>query len=98
MGLVAAADLSGRLGHCDPALADDIAAVLHHLALPVTIPAELDPEAIYEAMWSDKKKASGKLNFVLLKQIGHAFLDGHVPADQVLATLLARRADAAETA
>ena len=92
MGLVAAADLSGRLGHCDPALAGDIETVLDHLALPVAIPAGLDPEAIYEAMWSDKKKARGKLNFVLLKQIGQAFLDGNVPAEQVLATLLARRA------
>ena len=87
MGLVAAADLSGRLGHCSPTLAAEIETVLAQLELPVTIPAHLDPEMIHEAMWSDKKKARGQLNFVLLRAIGDAFLSAEVPTAQLMATL-----------
>lgn len=87
MGLVAAADLSARLGFCAPDLRSRIVRVLARSHLPTTIPAELGPEALLAAMQTDKKRAGGRLRFVLLRDIGDVFLQGDVPREAVLATL-----------
>jgi 3-dehydroquinate synthase len=89
MGLVAAANLSARLGHCDAALQSRIETVLHAQNLPIRIPAEFEPKAIYQAMFSDKKKAAGKLRFILLRDVGDVFVTGDVTETAVLATLTA---------
>ncbi len=89
MGLVAAANLSARLELCDPALQGRIEAVLQAQNLPTRIPAEFEPKAIYQAMFSDKKKAAGKLRFVLLQDVGDVFVMDNVAETAVLATLTA---------
>jgi 3-dehydroquinate synthase len=89
MGLVAAANLSARLEHCDPALQGRIEAALQAQGLPTRIPAEFDPAAIYQAMFSDKKKAAGKLRFILLQDVGEVFVTGDVAANNVLASVTA---------
>jgi 3-dehydroquinate synthase len=89
MGLVAAANLSARLEYCDPALQGRIETVLRSQGLPTRIPANFDPASIYQAMFSDKKKAAGKLRFILLRDVGEVFLTGDVVAQAVLATLTA---------
>ncbi len=86
MGLVAAADLSARLGFCDPELSHEITRLLTHLGLPGRIPGHLPPEALYRAMQHDKKKAVAQLRFVLLQGVGQPRLDA-VPAELVMATL-----------
>jgi len=89
MGLVAAVNLSARLEYCDPTLQGRIEMVLQALNLPTRIPAEFDPAAIYQTMFSDKKKAAGKLRFILLQDVGNVFVTGDVVEPAVLATLTA---------
>lgn len=87
MGLVAAANLSARLGHCDPALQMRIEAALANAGLPRRIPVALDSTALYRAMGHDKKKAGGSLRFVLLRDVGDAFVQGGVGETAVMETL-----------
>lgn len=89
MGLVAAANLSARLEHCHPALQRRIENVLQAQGLPTRIPAEFGADAIYQAMFSDKKKAAGKLHFILLRDVGEVFVTAAVAAQDVLASLTA---------
>ena len=89
LGLVAAANLSARLELCAPAVQNRIEAALHAQNLPTRIPAQFDPTAVYQAMFSDKKKAAGKLRFVLLREVGDVFVMGDVAKEDVLASLTA---------
>lgn len=84
MGLVCAARLSERLGYTTAALQTEIEQALENNHLMTRIPADLQPAALLAAMQTDKKKAHGKLRFVLIKEIGAAFLEADVPADVVL--------------
>jgi 3-dehydroquinate synthase len=86
IGLVAAARLSASLGHCSPTLGERIEALLARLKLPTRI-AGLEAEALLVAMSSDKKKAGGRLRFVLLRGVGDVFISGDVPDAAVLSTL-----------
>lgn len=70
MGMVGEARIAERLGLAQKGLVDEITEVLIRLGLPVLLPASLDPEQVYEAMFYDKKKSLGKLNFALPIQIG----------------------------
>jgi shikimate kinase/3-dehydroquinate synthase len=83
VGLVAAAALSAELGHCPRELPQRISDLLVNLTLPVTIPTGLSPDALLAAMQSDKKMAAGKLNFVLLRNVGDVFVTDDVPAPAV---------------
>jgi shikimate kinase/3-dehydroquinate synthase len=87
MGLVAAANLSARLGHCSLALQERIELALSKVGLPTRIPKHLSPESLLKAMDTDKKRLSGQLRFVLLREIGHAFVTNAVPDRAILATL-----------
>jgi shikimate kinase / 3-dehydroquinate synthase len=86
MGLVSAANLSARLGHCSSALQERIQLALSKVGLPTRIPAFL-PEALLSAMSSDKKRLAGQLRFVLLHEVGQAFVTDAVPESAILATL-----------
>lgn len=87
MGLVAAVNLSARLDFCDPILQDRLEAVLRHVGLPVRVPANLPPEDLYQAMGHDKKRAAGKLRFVLLRDVADVFVADDVADTAVMATL-----------
>jgi shikimate kinase / 3-dehydroquinate synthase len=89
MGLVAAAHLSALLGHATPALQAEIETLLTRLHLPVGIPAHLPADALMQAMGADKKRAAGKLRFVLIREVGDVFVSDDVPEAAVLATLRA---------
>jgi 3-dehydroquinate synthase len=54
--------------------------------LPVISP-DLGVEKYLEFMGHDKKVEGGKLRFVLLKQIGHAVIEGNVPPELLQQTL-----------
>lgn len=92
MGLVAAANLSARLGLCRPALQRRIEALLGRLYLPTRIPAGLATSEIIAAMSNDKKKAAGNLRFILIRAVGDVFVSGDVPEEAVAETLEAVRA------
>ena len=70
IGMVAAARLSERLGIAQRGLADEIAAALQGLGLPVGAPPGMDWETIVQGMQVDKKRLSGALQFTLPECIG----------------------------
>jgi len=89
MGLVAAANLSARLGHCSAELQNQIEVALEASALPTRIPADVNPERLLKGMHSDKKKKAGRLRFVMLRGIGDVFVTGKVDQKAVIETVQA---------
>lgn len=90
-GLVLAADLSARLGLCPQELPARVAAHIARAGLNPRING-LSAEALLAHMQRDKKMREGKLTFILLRGIGHAFTSNQVEEDAVRATLLANGA------
>jgi len=86
MGMVRAALLAEARGLCSLETARRITAALRANGLPVDPPSH-DPERVYEAMLSDKKKKSGKLRFVLPREIGEVVIAEDVTRDEVIAAL-----------
>ncbi len=87
MGLVAAANLSARLGHCSTDLQERIEAALESTALPTRIPADVKSQLLLKVMASDKKKRAGRLRFVMLRDIGDVFVTDRVERAAVIETL-----------
>jgi 3-dehydroquinate synthase len=85
-GMAVAARLAVDLGHCSPAVSQRIIALLDHLGLP-TAPPDYDPEAVWDAMTSDKKKQGAHLRFVLPLDIGQVDVFDDVPREAALAVL-----------
>lgn len=65
VGLLAAAKLSHELGLCSADLVAQVDTILAEIGLPRSI-GMLDPEAIYDAMATDKKWKNGVSRFILL--------------------------------
>ena len=89
IGLVAATNLSTRLGYCDSVFQKRIEDLLESVNLPTRIPANIKPDALLQAMQRDKKKRAGQIRFILLRGIGQAFVSDEVPNSEVLATISA---------
>lgn len=70
IGMVAAARMAESLDMAEAGLAEEIAAVLHGLGLPTEVPAGLDQAAIQQSMDLDKKRAGGRVRFVLPLRVG----------------------------
>jgi shikimate kinase / 3-dehydroquinate synthase len=87
MGLVAAANLSARLGYAAPELQNRLEQLLQRWQLSTRIPADYEPTALLAAMRSDKKRLAGKLRFILLRNVGDVFIEGNVAETAVLTTL-----------
>ncbi|MFZ0544204.1 MAG: 3-dehydroquinate synthase [Candidatus Promineifilaceae bacterium] len=87
MGLVAAARLSAVLGHCGPDLESRIETLLLKQQLPTRIPADLSAGDIIQAMSSDKKKAAGKIRFILIRDVGDVFISRDVEETAVQETI-----------
>jgi 3-dehydroquinate synthetase len=51
---------------------NEILVLLHDYGLPLS--AELDKNRVFDTLLRDKKKEKGKMNFVLLKNIGESFV------------------------
>ncbi len=91
LGCVLAARLSERLGFCPVGVADRIAAHFAAVGLPwnfnelaLTLPGQ---ERLLALMAQDKKVIAGRLRFVLLRDIGQAFVTDAVPLAAVMAIL-----------
>ncbi len=89
MGLVAAAHLSANMGLCSETLQPRIEAVLEKAGLPKRIPVNLTPAALLRAMRSDKKKAGGRLRFILIRDVGDVFVSGDVHYEDIVTSLAA---------
>lgn len=87
MGLVAAANLSSRLGYCHSDLQVRIESVLQKAGLPIRIPSNFSAENLYDMMFSDKKVASRQLRFILIANVGEVFIQSGVPKTAVLETI-----------
>jgi len=91
IGLVAATNLSARLGHCKVEFQEYIEEILIRLGLPIRIPDYLPIQPIVSAMEKDKKKTAGKLNFVLVRDAGDVFISDQATEAEVTQTLIAIR-------
>jgi 3-dehydroquinate synthase len=85
LGMVAAAEMSASLGHCDAALPGRIRAALIRLGLPTR--HTFDPLAALAAMGTDKKRRGRSLRFVLIRDIGQVTVADDVPPGEVLGAL-----------
>jgi 3-dehydroquinate synthetase len=85
IGMVAAAELSARLGCCDAALAVVVRALLERLALPVA--CAFDADAALAAMGTDKKRRGRSLRFVVIEDVGRVRVAEDVSADAVRSAL-----------
>jgi 3-dehydroquinate synthase len=84
---VLAARLSTRLGLADAADGARLRALLARLALPTSIPAGLDPDALLARMRLDKKAQGAGLRFVLWDRAGAARVVAGVDEADVRAVL-----------
>jgi 3-dehydroquinate synthase len=86
IGTVMAFKLSARLGYCPHAEAYAVQDHLAEVGLPVTPPVfAYDIDQLMALMGQDKKAEGGKLNLILARGIGHAFLSRDVNAKEVRA-------------
>jgi 3-dehydroquinate synthase len=87
IGLVAAARLSERTGLAGTGLAAQVEALVRHVGLDPHLPAPIPPAALVAAMRRDKKRRSGRLHFVLLRDVGDVAVSDDVGQDDLLAVL-----------
>jgi len=81
IGMVVEARLAERLELAEPCLAQAIAKFLTDVDLPTTIPGDLDPVEIRQAIQVDKKKAGGKVRFALPARVRKVLVGVEVPDD-----------------
>ena len=70
IGMAFAVLLSIERAGLEPSLGRRVVALLERLGLPTAIPADLAPRALALAIETDKKRAGGKVKFVLLEALG----------------------------
>lgn len=87
IGMVAACLLGEEVGVTPPDVTEQLCDALRQAQLPTAFPPEIEAKAILEAAQRDKKTESGRLRFVLARQIGDVFLSSDVPAAAVSAAL-----------
>ena len=88
IGMVAAGAIAVALGKWDAALADRQLALLLKTQLPTQIPPTLEIDAIVQAVQSDKKVESGRVNFILPEALGQVCITDAV-TDDLLRSVLA---------
>jgi 3-dehydroquinate synthase len=90
LGMALAFRFSARRGLCSPAEAERVSAHLHQMDLPTTL-AEAGISAggrsLVLHMAQDKKRADGRIPFILTRGIGKAFMDRSVEVEEVEAFL-----------
>jgi len=88
-GLARALDLGVRLGISPRELASRLASLLRGYGFALETPRGITAEGLLEAMQADKKRRSGRLRLVLLRQVGEAEVR-EVETGAIRATLEAR--------
>lgn len=71
-GMVVASKLSVKRGHLSAKDAERIETLLQKIGLPITIQAER--KTVFDALKKDKKRKGDRIYFVLLNEIGNAFV------------------------
>ena len=85
-GLLAAVKLSQRLNMCDEALVERVNKTLQQIGLPRVI-GDLSPDAIFDAMTTDKKWKNGISRFVLLQGMNQPTIREGIPREDVVTIL-----------
>ncbi len=83
VGMVAAAHLAAATGRCDVRLISRLANLLNRLGLPVRVEGHR-AEELYQAMGVDKKRAAGRLRFVIPEDIGRVVVVDDASREQVI--------------
>lgn len=86
VGCIGAAYISQQRGMIAASDVEDMISVMEHFGLPVTV-SGLNIADIVETTKSDKKMDAGVIKFVLLKQIGQAYVDRTVTEDEMSTAL-----------
>lgn len=87
IGLYCASLLSYFCGNLDKKTVQLVDDMLAFAGLPRRIPVEMDLNAIYAALFQDKKIKQGKLCFVLIKEIGNCYLHEDISESLVWSSL-----------
>jgi 3-dehydroquinate synthase len=92
IGLVTASLISYRLGQLSGKELARIKALIARAGLPTKLPAGLNKEKIIQAMQYDKKRADGKVRFVLPRKIGEVFMQDETNSN-LLAEVLVQQSE-----
>jgi len=87
IGLVAAARLSERTGLAKPGLADHVESLVTRVGLATGLAEQIPPATLLGAMRHDKKRRGNRLRFVLLRDVGDAFVTDTITPDDLLPVL-----------
>ncbi|MDD3174158.1 MAG: 3-dehydroquinate synthase [Herbinix sp.] len=82
IGMAAAAFISLKRGYFDEIIYNDILDTLKLFKQPYNV-AGLSTEEVYEVTKMDKKMDSGKIKFILLREIGCAEIDSTISKDEM---------------
>jgi 3-dehydroquinate synthase len=74
IGMVMAAELSEKLGHCSLVVVERIKGIVNSFGLE-SFPPKLSPDKFIQAMRGDKKVIDGRIRFVLIKDLGDVFIE-----------------------
>lgn len=88
LGIAAAADISCKLGNIAPEAYEDIIEVLSVYDLPVKLSEDMTKEEILGTSKSDKKMEAGIIKFILLQNIGDAYIDKTLSDGQIQSGIL----------
>ncbi len=86
IGMAAAMYLNMSLGKTTDLDLEAAEKLFEYFDLPIRADG-FESEKIYEQMFYDKKTKDGKLNIVLLEEIGRAYTEKNAPADKVKAAI-----------
>ena len=91
LGLVAACRLSVEKAGLPQEQCERVIEALRHHNLPLQLPADITTESIIAALHKDKKFVSGAIRFVLLRELGDAYVSDAVGEKDILRAIEALR-------
>lgn len=83
LGMLAACNMSLRLGLLEPSVVQRVQALLTRFGLPTVMATAIEPDRILDAVRYDKKVRSGKEQFVVLEAVGRPVVRDDVPESLV---------------
>jgi len=91
LGLIAAADISVKVAGLSETSAARIREELAAYALPLTLPDGMETNDLLQRMARDKKFVDGEIRFVLLSELGDAYVSKEVGRDEIVQAIEALR-------
>lgn len=83
LGLIAAARLSCQLSQLQKPHCEQLTELLKAFQLPTQLPDDIEDTAILDYLARDKKFEEGQIRFVLLKDLGDAYLSSEVTMEAI---------------